>query len=104
MARTIVARLIVALIIGIGIGYAVGQSMANDVARGKALTMKSYIDDFENHRKDLLSSDNPMSFSVIVGALLVLFFFGVYELLVFCVDRALRLLDRRREDEGFRVT
>lgn len=95
MARKIVARLIVALIIGIGIGYAVGKSMANDVARGKALTMKSYIDDFESHRKDLLSSDHPMSFSVIAGALLVLFFFGAYELLVFCVDQALGLLNRR---------
>ena len=96
MTRRIIARLIAALVLGLVVGYAVGKNMARDVARGKTLTMKEYIADFDNHRKELVKSDLPMGFAVFIGALLVMLVFGLYELLVIGVDRVLGVLDRRR--------
>jgi len=96
MARKIVARLIVALVLGCVVGYAVGKSMASDAARGQSLTLKEYIADFENHKKELIKNDLPMPFSVVLGTLLIMLVFGLYELLVFGVDRLLAVLDRRR--------
>ncbi len=96
MARKIVARLIVALVLGAVVGYAVGKSMASDAARGQSLTLKEYIADFEHHKKELIKSDLPMAFSVVIGALLIMLVFGIYELLVVGIDRLLGVLDRRR--------
>lgn len=95
MARKIVARLIVAVLLGIVTGYAVGKSLASDAAKGRDLTLKEYVADFENHKKELVTSDTPMAMSIVVGVLLVVVFFGVYELLVFIVDKALASVDRR---------
>src|SRR6266516_2449349 len=81
MARKIVARLIVALVLGCVVGYAVGKSMASDAARGQSLTLKEYIADFENHKKELIKNDLPMPFSVVLGTLLIMLVFGFYELL-----------------------
>jgi Na+/pantothenate symporter len=95
MARKMVARVIVAVLLGILTGYAVGKSLAKDAADGRALTLKEYIAEFENHKKELSDSDMPMALAVFSGVLMVVVFFGVYELLVFAVDKLLHLLDRR---------
>jgi hypothetical protein len=96
MARKIVARLIVVVLFGIVIGYAVGKSLAKDATRGRDLTLKEYVADFESHKKDLITSDMPMALSMFVGVLMVVAFFAVYELLVFAVDRVLEAVDSRR--------
>ena len=48
--RTIVARVIVAVLLGIATGYAVGTSLASDAARGRALTMKEYVANFDEYK------------------------------------------------------
>jgi len=60
LARRIVARLIVTVLMGIGFGYFFGASVARDAARGRALTLKEYIADFESHKKALVKSEVPM--------------------------------------------
>lgn len=96
MARKIVARVIVAVLLGILTGYAVGKSVAQNAAEGRALTLKEYIAEFESHKKDLQDSDMPMSLAIFSGVLMVVLFFGVYEILVLGVDKLLALVDRRR--------
>lgn len=100
MARKIIARLIVVVLFGIGVGYAVGKSLAKDAARGRDLTLKEYVADFESHKKDLTSSDMPMAMSMFVGVLMVVVFFAIYEVLVFAVDKALETVDRSRRADG----
>lgn len=95
MTRKIVARVIVAVLLGIVTGYAVGKSLEQDAAQGRELTLKAYIADFESHKKELSDSDMPMALAVFSGVLMVVVFFGVYELLVLAVDKVLRLVDRR---------
>lgn len=95
VARVIVARVIVAVLLGIGTGYAVGKSLEQDAAEGRELTLKAYIAEFESHKEELTDSEMPMALAIFSGVLMVLVFFGVYELLVFAVDKLLHLLDRR---------
>ena len=57
--RRIVARVIVAVLLGIVAGYGVGQNMASDVARGRALTMKEYVANFDEYRNHLLGTPPP---------------------------------------------
>ena len=97
MARKLIARLIVVILLGLATGYAVGKSVAKDAARGHELTLKQYIADFESHKEDLVSSDMPMWLAIISGVLMIVVFFGVYELLVLGADRVLQFLDRRRD-------
>jgi hypothetical protein len=96
MTRKIVARVIVAVLLGIATGYAVGKSLAKDAAEGRELTLKQYIADFENHKEELTKSKMPMGIAVFSGILMVVLFFGVYEVLVLGVDKLLALVDRRR--------
>ena len=96
MPRMLVARLIVMVLFGIATGYAVGRSLASDAAKGRELTMKQYIADFDSHKKDLIGSEMPIAVAVVVGVLMVVVFFGVYELLVLGVDKVLHLVDRPR--------
>ena len=96
MARKIVARVIVAVLLGIAAGYAIGKGLAAGAADGRALTLKAYIAEFENHKKDLTDSELPMSVAIFSGVLMVVFVFGVYEVLVFAMDKVLERLDRRR--------
>lgn len=95
MARQLIARLIVVILLGVATGYAVGKSVAKDAATGRELTLKQYIADFEKHKEELVSSDMPMWLAIISGVLMIVVLFGVYELLVLGVDRALQLVDRR---------
>lgn len=94
MPRMLVARLIVMILFGLATGYAVGRSLANDAATGRELTLKQYIDEFESHKKDLVDSQMPMALAIFVGVLMIVVFFGVYELFVLGVDKALQLIDR----------
>src|SRR2546425_2797219 len=59
--RNIVARVIVALLFGIAMGYAIGQSLAGDAARGRTLTMKEYVANFENYKNHLIGDATPRS-------------------------------------------
>ncbi len=95
MTRKIVARVIVALLIGIASGYGIGQSVASDAARGRALTMKEYVADFEKYKSHLIGSDTPVWAVMIAGVLMVVAAFGIYELLVLVVDKVLAAMDRR---------
>ena len=95
MTRRIVARVIVALLIGIASGYGIGRSVASDAARGRALTMKEYVTDFENYKSHLIGSDTPVWAVMIAGVLMVVAAFGIYELLVWVVDKLLAAMDRR---------
>jgi len=94
--RKIVARVIVAVLLGIATGYAVGTSLASDAARGRALTMKEYVANFDEYKKQLMGNDSPMWAAVIAGVFMVVAAFAVYELLVWVVDKLLAALDRRR--------
>jgi len=96
MARKIVARVIVAVLLGIAAGSAIGKGLAKDAAEGQALTLKEYIAEFENHKKHLTESELPMSVAIFSGVLMVVFVFGLYELLAFGVDKILEVVDRRR--------
>jgi len=93
--RTIVARVIVAVLLGIATGYAVGTSLASDAARGRALTIKEYVANFDEYKKHLLGNDSPMWAAVIAGVFMVVAAFAVYELLVWVVDKLLAAMDRR---------
>jgi len=93
--RKIVARIIVAMLLGIVVGYGVGQSMASDVARGRALTMKEYVANFDEYRNKLMGNGSPLWAAIIAGVFMVLAAVAVYELLVWGVDKVLAALDRR---------
>jgi hypothetical protein len=97
MSRTLLARLLVAVIIGLLLGVTVGKSMERDVAKGKSLTMKEYIEDFDNHRKDLTKGDMALGYAILIVTLMVMVLIGLYEVLVFAMDKLLGLFDRRRE-------
>ena len=97
MPPMLVARFVVALVIGLVVGIAVGKSMERDAAQGKNLTMKEYIENFDNHKEELMSGEMPMAYAVVVGALMMIATLGLYELLVFAMDRFLGLFGRRRD-------
>jgi len=93
--RKIVARAIVALLFGLVIGYAIGKSVEGDAARGRALTMKEYVADFESYRNHLIGNENPVWTMIIAGVILMVLVFAAYELLVWLVDKLLNTIDRR---------
>jgi predicted Na+-dependent transporter len=94
--RKIVARVIVALLLGIATGYGIGTSLANDAARGRALTMKEYVGNFDDYKNKLLGNGSPLWAAIVAGVLMVVVAFAIYELLVWLVDKLLAALDRRR--------
>lgn len=100
MARKLIARVIVVILLGIATGYAVGKSLAKDAATGRELTLKQYIADFESHKEKLVSSDMPMGVAIVVGVLMLVIVFALYELLVFAVDKVLATMDRRGAEPG----
>ena len=102
LARRIVARLIVAVLLGLGLGYYFGVTVGRDAARGRALTLKEYIANFDSHKKALIKSEVPMWGALLTMVILMLSFIAVYELVVWAVDRALGALDRRRQDDPMR--
>lgn len=96
MARKIVARVMVAVLLGIVVGYAVGTSLASDATRGRELTLKEYVADFENHKQELTKGQMPMVASILVGVVMVIVGLGLYELLALAMDKVLGAVDRRR--------
>lgn len=68
MARMLVARLIVAVLIGLAVGYAIGRSTEADAG------------------------------AVVIRMIMIVATFGVYELLVYGMDKLLGAIDRRRND------
>lgn len=97
MNRNLLARVIVAIVIGVVGGYAIGKGMEEDAERGSTLTLKEYVSNFEAEKAKLTAAgDAPLAVMVLVGTLMVVVLFGIYELLVFGVDRLLGVLDRRR--------
>jgi hypothetical protein len=98
--RKIVARVIVAVVLGIATGYAVGTSLANDAARGKALTMKEYVANFDEYKNHLTGNGSPMWAAIVAGVLMVVVALAVYELLVWVVDKLLAVMDRGRGSAG----
>ncbi|MFN2570726.1 MAG: hypothetical protein ABR537_03795 [Gemmatimonadales bacterium] len=98
LTRRIVARVMVAVLLGGALGYAFGWSVAKDAARGKSLTLKEYVADFESHKQHLINGQVPMWVAIVTLILMLVVLFGIYELLAVAVDRALVALDRRRND------
>ena len=90
------ARIVLALLLGALLGYAIGNSMENDAERGKTITLKQYVADFESYKEELVSSEVPMAATVVMGMIIVVLLFGVYELLAFGVARALHAVAPRR--------
>ena len=97
MPRTFLARIVVTVVIGLVVGVLVGKSVQHDYEVGKNLTMKEYIADFEKYKNDLMKNDVPMVYDIVGGMVLVLLVIGLYELLVFGVDKLIGLVDKRRE-------
>jgi len=97
MPRMLLARLIVTLVIGLLIGVAVAKALEADVAKGKSLTMKEYIEEFDSHKEKLTEGEMPLGASIFVVTLMVMVAIGMYELLVFGVDRLLGVFGRRPE-------
>lgn len=100
MARKVVARVIVAILLGIVIGYGAGVSAKEEAERGRALTMKEYIADFEHHKQELIESGTPMAAMLLGGVIFLIALLGVYELLAIGVDKALAFADRRNSVGG----
>ncbi|MGH7531230.1 MAG: hypothetical protein ACREMN_12660, partial [Gemmatimonadales bacterium] len=57
-----------------------------------------YVDDFERHKAELVSSAMPMQWAVIGGALFVVGALGVYELVVLGLARVGRVFRRSSPD------
>ena len=93
--RKIVARALVALLFGIAMGYAIGKSIEADAARGRALTLKEYVADFERYRNHLIGNESPIWAMIIAGVVIMVLVFAIYELLVWLVDKVLAAMDRR---------
>jgi len=90
------ARVIVALLLGALVGYAIGNSLQSDAERGKSLTLKQYVADFESYKEKLVSSDTPMAATVVMGMIMVALVFAGYELLAFGVGKVLQAVAPRR--------
>ena len=93
--RKIVARVLVALVFGIAMGYTIGKSVEGDAARGRALTLKEYVADFEHYRNHLIGNGSPIWAMIIAGVVIMVLVFAFYELLVLVVDKVLAAMDRR---------
>lgn len=97
MNRNILSRVIVAIILGLVVGYAIGRGLEQDAERGRNLTLKEYVSEFEAHKQKLAAAaDSPIAVMVFSGVVMMVLALGVYELLVLAVDRVLGAVDRRR--------
>jgi hypothetical protein len=94
-APALVAKGTIALVVGLALGYAIGVSLAHDSEEGRALTMKTYIADFESHKAKLEHSQMPMWGSLLAGVCFTFATFLTYELLVIGVTKAIVAIDRR---------
>lgn len=97
MSRMVLARLLVTLVIGLLIGVAVAKSLEADATKGRSLTMKEYIEEFDSHKQKLTQGEMALGASIFVVTLMVMVALGLYELLVFGMDKLLGVFGRRRE-------
>ena len=97
MSRMVLARLLVTLVIGLLIGVAVAKSLEADAAKGRSLTMKEYVEEFDSHKQKLTQGEMPLGASIFVVTLMVMVALGLYEALVFGVEKLLGLFGGRRE-------
>ena len=95
-----IGRSITATVIGVALGYAIGLSVNRDAARGKALTREAYIAQFDAHKAQLEKSGGPVPVYVIVGVIMSVGFFGVYEGLSWGVERVVAALGRSNNPTG----
>ncbi len=63
--------MIVAVLLGIATGYGVGTSLANAAARGKELTMKEYVANFDEYKNRLMGNESPIWAAVVAGVFMV---------------------------------
>jgi hypothetical protein len=96
--HAVVARVIVALMLGGLLGYGLETSLKGDAERGKELTMKQYVADFDRHKADLEDSDMPTAVALVTGVIMVAGLFGVYELLAFGIGKGLAAITRGATD------
>jgi amino acid transporter len=89
-----IGRSITVAIIGVALGYAIGLSVNRDAERGKALTREAYIAQFDAHKAQLEKSGGPMPLYVIIGVIMCVGVFGVYEGLSWGAERAISALGR----------
>jgi ABC-type Na+ efflux pump permease subunit len=89
-----VAKIVIAAIFGVLLGYGMAVSTKADAARAKELTMKQYVADFDSYKAKLEGNQMPMGIAVVVGVLMVLAMFGIYEALAFGLGKVLALITR----------
>lgn len=89
------AKVIILLSAGVLVGYAIGVSLASDAAKGRTVTMKAYIADFETYKAKLASSEIPMPAAIVAGVVMILGTFGAYELLAFGLAKGFAAVGRR---------
>jgi ABC-type glycerol-3-phosphate transport system permease component len=97
----LVAKGAVIVLAGLLLGYFLGVSFAHDAARAHALTLKAYIDNFDNYKTELASSHMTMGVSLISGVIVCTLVFVVYELIALGLARGITAIDRlssRRSD------
>ena len=97
--HVLVAKGVTALVAGLALGYGVGVSLAHDSERGQALTMKTYMADFEHHKAELESARVPMVGSLLVGVGLAFVTFLSYEVLALGLAKVIDAIDRRTSGE-----
>ena len=73
------AKAIITIALGILMGYAIGVNLRAEAARGRALTEKEYLADFDKYKQHLVSGDGPVAAYVVVGVFFVAFGLAVYE-------------------------
>jgi amino acid transporter len=93
-----IGRSLIVTIIGLTLGYAIGLSVNRDAERGKALTREAYVAQFDEHKAHLEKSGGPMPLYVIIGVVMSVALFGVYEGLSWGAERVVTALGRSRKE------
>jgi len=93
-------KLIVTLVAGILLGLLYHESTVADYARAQQLTLARYTADFEVYKSRLTEHYWPLWGDVLLVLLMVLLFFGVYELLSFGIAWIIERIQRAGEGEA----
>ena len=94
-----VAKTVIAIVFGALLGYGMAMSTKADAERAKNLTMKQYVADFDSYKAKLEGGQMAMGVSVVVGVLMVMALFGIYEALAFGLGKILALITRGSTDQ-----
>ncbi len=93
----LLAKALITLVLGFLLGYAMGVSIRAEAARGRALTEKEYLADFDKYKEHLVGGDAPVPVYVIVGVFFVVVGAVVYEGLAYGLAK---VIVRARGSEG----